>query len=86
MGKFDNPAVQLHEFKGELFKSVEQCQRFLFSEMDVQFLDCLIVIHSYGHGNCRNSSVSLTTYSIVARSVRITLNSSLKIRAAMNLV
>ena len=35
--------------------------------------------------NCRNSSVSLTTYSIVARSVRITLNSSLKIRAAMNL-
>lgn len=35
--------------------------------------------------NCRNSSVSLATYSIVARSVRITLNSSLKIRAAMNL-
>ena len=35
--------------------------------------------------NCRNSSVSLATYYIVARSVRITLNSSLKIRAAMNL-
>ena len=48
MGKFDNPAVQLYEFKGELFKSVEQCQCFLFSEMDVQFLDSLIVIHSYG--------------------------------------
>ena len=48
MGKFDNPAIQLHEFKGELFKSVKQCQRFLFGEMDVQLLDCLIVIHSYG--------------------------------------